>query len=63
MLQFCSESFVIPLAIEKRNVETYTLRVLRVVLCAAGTWSVTLREEHTLRVYQNRVLRRMRHES
>jgi len=48
------------LAIEKRKVETYTLTVLRVVLCAAETSSVTLKEEHRLRVYQNRVLRRMR---
>ena len=60
MLPFCSEYFVMLLAIEKRKVETYTLTVLRVVLCAAETSSVTLKEEHRLRVYQNRVLRRMR---
>jgi hypothetical protein len=30
-----------------------------VVLYGCRTWSVTLREEHTLRVYENRVLRRI----
>jgi hypothetical protein len=29
------------------------------VLHGCETWSVTLREEHRLRVFQNRVLRRM----
>jgi hypothetical protein len=30
-----------------------------VVLCGCGTWSLTLREEHRLRVFENRVLRRI----
>jgi hypothetical protein len=30
---------------------------LPVVLCGRETWSVTLREEHRLRVFENRVLR------
>jgi len=59
MLLFCSESFVIPLAIEKRKVETYTPTVLRVVLCTAETLSFALKEEHRLRLFQNRVLRRI----
>jgi hypothetical protein len=29
------------------------------VLYASGTWSLTLREEHRLRVFENRVLRRI----
>jgi hypothetical protein len=29
------------------------------VLYGYGTWSVTLREEHRLRVFENRVLRRI----
>jgi hypothetical protein len=33
--------------------------VLRVVLCAVQTLSVTLKEEQRLRVFQNRVLRRI----
>jgi hypothetical protein len=32
---------------------------LPVVLYGCGTWSLTLREEHRLRVYKNRVLRRI----
>jgi hypothetical protein len=31
-----------------------------VVLYGSGTWSLTLREEHRLRVFEDRVLRRMR---
>jgi hypothetical protein len=30
-----------------------------VVLCGYKTWSLTLREEHGLRVFENRVLRRI----
>ena len=32
---------------------------VRVVLYGCETWSLTLREEHRLRVYENRVLRRV----
>jgi hypothetical protein len=28
-------------------------------MCGCETWSVTLREEHRLRVFENRVLRRI----
>jgi hypothetical protein len=30
-----------------------------VVLYGCGTWSLTLNDEHTLRVFENRVLRRI----
>jgi hypothetical protein len=33
--------------------------ILLVYLCGCGTWSLTLREEHKLRVFENRVLRRI----
>jgi hypothetical protein len=33
--------------------------ILPVVLHGCETWSLTLREEHRLRVYENRVLRRI----
>jgi hypothetical protein len=33
--------------------------ILPVVLCGCETWSLTLREEHTLGVLENRVLRRI----
>jgi hypothetical protein len=32
--------------------------ILPVVLCGCETWSLTLREEHRLRVFENMVLRR-----
>ena len=36
-----------------------TVMNVRVVLCGCETWSLTLREEHGLRVFENRVLRRI----
>jgi hypothetical protein len=35
------------------------LLILPVVLYGCETWSLTLREEHRLRVFENRVLRRI----
>jgi hypothetical protein len=42
-----------------RNVEVkiYKTIILPVVLCGCETWSLTLREEHRLRGFENRVLR------
>jgi hypothetical protein len=37
----------------------YRTIILPVVLYGCETWSLTLREEHRLRVFENRVLRRM----
>jgi hypothetical protein len=37
----------------------YKTIILPVVLYGCGTWSLTLREEHRLRVLENRVLRRI----
>jgi hypothetical protein len=37
----------------------YTTVILPVVLYGCETWSLTLREEHRLRVFENRVLRRI----
>jgi hypothetical protein len=39
------------------KVKIYKTVILRVVLCGCETWSVTLREEHRLRVFEIRVLR------
>jgi hypothetical protein len=41
------------------NVEIYKTIILLVVLYGCETWSLTLREEHRLRVFENRVLRRI----
>jgi hypothetical protein len=37
----------------------YKSVILRVVLCGCETWSFMLREEHRLRVFENRVPRRI----
>jgi hypothetical protein len=39
------------------NIKIYRTMIVPVVLCGCETWSVTLREEHRLRVFENRVLR------
>jgi hypothetical protein len=41
------------------NVKIYTTIMLPVVLYGCETWSLALREEHRLRVFENRVLRRI----
>jgi hypothetical protein len=42
-----------------KNVKIYETITLPVVLYGCETWSLTLREKHTLRVFENRVLRRI----
>jgi hypothetical protein len=41
------------------RIRIYKTIILPVVLYGCETWSLTLREEHTLRVFENRVLRRI----
>jgi hypothetical protein len=41
------------------KIEIYRTIILPVVLYECETWSLTLREEHRLRVFENRVLRRI----
>jgi hypothetical protein len=43
----------------KLKVKIYKTIILPVVLYGCETWSLTLREEHGLRVFENRVLRRI----
>jgi hypothetical protein len=43
----------------KLKVKIYKTIILPVVLCGCETWSLTLREEHRLRVSENRVLRKI----
>jgi hypothetical protein len=40
-------------------VKIYKTIILPIVLYGCETWSLTLREEHRLRVFENRVLRRL----
>jgi hypothetical protein len=41
------------------KVKIYKTIILPVVLYGCETWSLTLMEEHRLRVFENRVLRRI----
>jgi hypothetical protein len=41
------------------KVRIYQTVILPVVLYGCETWSLTVREEHKLRVFENRVLRRI----
>jgi hypothetical protein len=41
------------------NIKIYRNVILTVVLYGCETWSITLREKHRLRVFENRVLRRI----
>jgi hypothetical protein len=41
------------------KIKIYKTIILPVVLYGCETWSLTLREEHRLRVFENRVLRKI----
>jgi hypothetical protein len=43
----------------KTRIYSYKTIILLVVLYGSETWSLILREEHILRVFENRVLRRI----
>jgi hypothetical protein len=59
LLLFSSKSFVFPSHIQKIKIKIYKTVILTVVVYGCETWSLTLREEHRLRVFENRVLRRI----
>ena len=44
---------------KKLKVKTYRTIILPVVLYGCEAWSLTLREEHRLRVFENKVLRKI----
>jgi len=54
MGEIFAEFFVFQFAIKK----IYRTIIVRVVLYGCETWSLTLRREHRLRLFENRVLRR-----
>jgi hypothetical protein len=54
-----SKSFVFPSHIKNLKIKIYKSVILPVVLYGCETRSLTLREEHRLRVSENRVLRRI----
>jgi hypothetical protein len=57
LLPFGPEPSVFSSAVKKLRI--YKTIILPVVLYGCETWSLTLREEHRLRVFENRVLRRI----
>ena len=59
MLPLGAEPFVFQFAIQKFKDQDYRTVILPVVLYGCETRSLTLREEHRLRVFENRVLRRI----
>jgi hypothetical protein len=44
---------------ESLKIKTYNIIILPVALCGCEAWSLILREEHRLKVFANRVLRRI----
>jgi hypothetical protein len=56
---FIVESLVFQFAIKNIKIKIYRTIILPVVLYECGTWSPTLREECRLRIFENRVLRRI----
>jgi len=53
------ESFVFQFAIQNLKIKIYRTIILPVVLYGCETWSLTLREERKLKVFENRVLKRI----
>jgi hypothetical protein len=59
LLPFSPEYFFFSSAVKNIKIRIYKTTILPVVLYGCETWSLTLREEHRLRVFENRVLRRI----
>ena len=60
MLSFGAEYFVLQFVIQKHvKIKTYSTMILLVASYGCETWSLTLREEPRLRVFENRILRRI----
>ena len=60
MLSFGAETFVFQVAIQKfKDQDIYRIKILPVVLYGCEVWSLILREERKLRVFENMVLRRI----
>jgi hypothetical protein len=56
---FGPEPSVFSSAVKNVNIRINKIIILPVILYVCETWSLTLREEHKLRVFENRVLRRL----
>jgi hypothetical protein len=55
-----SKIFCLPISYKKNlKIKIYITLILPFVLYGCETWSLTLREEHRLSIFENRVLRRI----
>jgi hypothetical protein len=59
LLPFGTELSVFSSAVKNVTIRIYKTIILPVVLYGCETWSLTLREEHRLRMFENRMLRRI----
>jgi len=59
LLSSSAESFSSSLLTKNLKIKIHRTIILPVVLYRCETWSLTLREERRLRVFENRVLRRI----
>ena len=61
MLLFSPKTFVFSRLLSKnlKKIKIYKTIILPVVLYGCETWSLTLREECRLRVFENRILRQI----
>ena len=59
LLLLSAETFVFQFAIQKLKIKIYRTIILPAVLYGCETWLLTLREEHRLKVLENRALRRI----
>jgi hypothetical protein len=59
LIPFGPEPSLFSVAVEKLKNRIYKTIILPVVLYECETWSLTLREEHRLGVFENRMLRRI----
>jgi hypothetical protein len=59
LLPFGPELSVFSSAVEKCKIRIYKAIILPLVLYGCETWSLSLGEEDRLRVFENRVLRRI----
>jgi len=56
LLSFGAECFVFQVAIKNIKINNYRTVILPVVLYGCETWSLTLRKERRLRVFETKVL-------
>jgi hypothetical protein len=57
LLSFGAEYFVFQFGVQNFKIKIYKIIISSVVLYGCESWSLTLREERRLSVFENRVLR------